>query len=174
MIDLVRAGNLTPSAEAVSRQADVSLRTVFRHFDDMDSLYREMAAVIEAEVLPIASAPLPAGPWPDLLTELIARRARLFERVMPFKLAGGLRRHQSELLERQHRALNAHLRRVLQGVAPASVQADAARFEALDLLLSFDSWHRLRDDQGLGQARAQAVLRAACLAITDPGADRNP
>jgi len=69
MIELVRAGNPAPSAEAVSRQADVSLRTVFRHFDDMDSLYQEMSAVVEAEILPFWSEPLPQAPWPDLLTE---------------------------------------------------------------------------------------------------------
>lgn len=166
MIELVRAGNPAPSAEAVSRQADVSLRTVFRHFDDMDSLYQEMSAVVEAEILPFWSEPLPQAPWPELLTELVARRARVFERIMPFKLAGNLRRHQSELLERRHRDLNATQRRVLESVLPARFRSDPWLLEALDLLLCFESWHRLRSDQGLSVAKARSVLRAACLALT--------
>ena len=40
--ELVREGKVAPTAEEVSARADVGLRTVFRHFDDMDSLYREI------------------------------------------------------------------------------------------------------------------------------------
>jgi AcrR family transcriptional regulator len=166
MITLVRAGNLAPSAEAVSKQADVSLRTVFRHFEDMDSLYLEMSAVIEAEVVPLVTAPLPEVAWPELLTELIARRARVFEHIMPFKLAGNLRRHQSALLMRRHLDFSDMQRRVLAEVAPPTLRGDVVRFEALDLVLCFESWHRLRDDQRLSVARAQAVLLAAGLALT--------
>ena len=37
---LTYEGVLSPTAEQVAMRADVGLRTVFRHFDDMDSLYR--------------------------------------------------------------------------------------------------------------------------------------
>ena len=168
MIDLVRAGNLSPSAEAVSRHASVSLRTVFRHFDDMDSLYREMASVVEAEVVPISQAPIPAGSWSVVLDELIARRGRVFERIMPFKLAGNVRRHQSAVLQAQHSALISMQRQILRELVPEPFRTDTDRFEALDLLLCFESWHRLRMDQGLSVPRAQSVLRLACLALT-PG-----
>ena len=39
---LVQEGKVTPTAEEVSARADVGLRTVFRHFDDMDTLYQEI------------------------------------------------------------------------------------------------------------------------------------
>jgi len=47
MMDIVREGQIAPSAEQVAARADVGLRTVFRHFQDMDSLYREMSLVIQ-------------------------------------------------------------------------------------------------------------------------------
>jgi AcrR family transcriptional regulator len=166
MIVLVRDGNPMPSAEAVSRQADVSLRTVFRHFEDMDSLYQEMSVVVEAEVMPWVTEPLPESAWPERLGSLVTRRARVFERIMPFKVAANLRRHQSAVLVRHHDAFRDHQRRNLQQAVPAALRGNAALFEALDLLLSFESWHRLRVDQGLGVARAQGVLLAAASAIT--------
>ncbi len=43
MLEIIRRGE-TASAEQVAAQADVGLRTVFRHFQDMDSLYRESKA----------------------------------------------------------------------------------------------------------------------------------
>ena len=45
MIELVREGCVAPTAEQVALRADVGLRTVFRHFDDMESLYREIRAL---------------------------------------------------------------------------------------------------------------------------------
>jgi hypothetical protein len=85
---------------------------------------------------------------------------------MPFKLAGNLRRHQSALLMRRHLDFSDMQRRVLAEVAPPTLRGDVLRFEALDLLLCFESWHRLRADQRLSVARAQAVLHAAGLALT--------
>ena len=44
---------------------------------------------------------------------------------------------------------------------------DPATLEALDLLLSFETWARLRDDQGLSPKRAREVLEAAVRKLTD-------
>ena len=43
---LIRAGTLSPTAEQVAVQAQVGLRTVFRHFDDMETLYREISVCL--------------------------------------------------------------------------------------------------------------------------------
>ena len=55
MLELVRAGAISPVAEEVAERAGVGLRTVFRHFDDMDSLYREMAEAMRNELQPIVA-----------------------------------------------------------------------------------------------------------------------
>jgi AcrR family transcriptional regulator len=56
MIDLVRSGEMSPSAAQVAERAGVGLRTVFRHFDEMEVLYREMAEVIRARIMPLKVA----------------------------------------------------------------------------------------------------------------------
>ena len=38
LFDLVGSGVLQPTAQQVARRAKVGIRTVFRHFSDMDSL----------------------------------------------------------------------------------------------------------------------------------------
>ena len=38
MLEIIHGGELSPGAEQVAQRADVALRTVFRHFSDMDSL----------------------------------------------------------------------------------------------------------------------------------------
>ena len=39
LFDLIGEGDMSPSAVNVAARAEVGLRTVFRHFEDMDSIY---------------------------------------------------------------------------------------------------------------------------------------
>ena len=52
LLKLVQSGEMNPSAAMVAETARVSLRTVFRHFEEMESLYLEMGRVCEARFLP--------------------------------------------------------------------------------------------------------------------------
>src|ERR1700722_5603942 len=101
MLTLIGDGNVSPSAEDVAKHAGVGLRSVFRHFDNMESLYREIDSLITAEVLPIVGHPLTPGSWDIQMQEVIDRRVRVFERIMPFKIAADVHRHDSEFLEQR-------------------------------------------------------------------------
>ena len=57
-------------------------------------------------------------------------------------------------------------RDLLEAQLPAAVAQDPATLEALDLLLSFETWARLRDDQGLSPDQAREVLEAAVRKLT--------
>src|SRR5215470_9153290 len=58
MLDLAREGELTPSAETVAERAGVGRRTVFRLFSDMESLYREMHAIMMLRIEDIKAIPV--------------------------------------------------------------------------------------------------------------------
>ena len=53
-IDLVGSGNPAPTAEQIAVHAKVGLRTVFRHFDDMETLEREITSSLDAVMMPLA------------------------------------------------------------------------------------------------------------------------
>src|SRR3546814_2609872 len=59
MMELIVGGDLAPSAARVAEEAGIGLRTVFRHFDDMDSLYAEITATITERVMPLVMEPYP-------------------------------------------------------------------------------------------------------------------
>jgi AcrR family transcriptional regulator len=158
MLALIREGTMSPSAEEVATRAEVGLRTVFRHFDDMDSLYREISAKMRDELLPIAIAPFPDGDWQVRMAELIERRARVFEKMMPFKLAADIHRHRSVFLSNEHADLAKFLRDTLREVLGTRLARKGVQFEALDLLLSFDAWRRMRLDQGMSVSQAKKLL----------------
>jgi AcrR family transcriptional regulator len=167
MLELVRAGAISPVAEEVAERAGVGLRTVFRHFDDMDSLYREMAEAMRNELQPIVAAPLASRDWKGRLGEIVDRRVRLFERAMPFKNAADVHRHRSAFLRKDYEMMRSAERAALEAALPAALRNDKRFFEALDQALSFSTWQHLRRDQNLTQARARETVEYAMRALVN-------
>ena len=161
MLDLARSGHITFSAELVAEHAGVGLRTVFRHFKDMDSLYRERSLVIEASLRDELLQPFKAADWRGQLSELMRRRAAAFEKLTPFKRAEAAHRHRSQALEQDIQRMTRMLRDRLKALLVGSPVTDPGYFESLDLLLSFESWQRLRREQELSFEQAQGVLGLA-------------
>ena len=161
MLELVRAGVISPSAEEVAHQAGVGLRTVFRHFDDMDSLYGEMAETMRRELQPIVAAPFASEDWKGRLDEMLDRRARLFERAMPFKNAADVHRHRSAFLRKDYETMRSEERAALASALPSELKNDKKFFAALDHALSFSTWQHLRRDQKLAPAQARQTIQFA-------------
>lgn len=161
MFAVIRSGDMNPSAAALAEHANVGIRTVFRHFDDVEGLYREMTAQMEAEILPLMTAHFQAETWQGRLDELITRRVDIYERVMPVKIAAGLKRFQSSYLMEDYQAFLTHEREGLKAVLPVSVSNDATLFAALEMVTAFNAWRRLRQDQKLSRRKAENVMRDA-------------
>ncbi|MDB5482735.1 MAG: hypothetical protein JWO83_3788 [Caulobacteraceae bacterium] len=161
MLELTHAGHVSVSAELVAERANVGLRTVFRHFNDMDSLYREMSLAIEKRLREEVPLGFTATDWREQLAELIRRRTGIFEKIAPYKRAETAHRHRSKVLSQDIERLNTFLREMLRSVLPTGVARDQLLFEALDMILSFETWERLRRDQDLSPRRAREVLEGA-------------
>lgn len=167
MLELVREGDVAPSAETVADRAGVGRRTVFRLFTDMEGVYREMHAIMVAKIAPMFQAPFAATNWRDRLDEIIDRRARMFEEMLPIKSGADAHKHRSSFLQREHKKITRLQRDTLLAVLPASIAAQTERVEALDLTLSFEVWRRLRQEQRLPPAQAVGVLRRLVRALVD-------
>jgi AcrR family transcriptional regulator len=156
MLEMVREGDISPSADSVAARAGVGRRTVFRLFSDMEGIYREMQAIMRDKVAPVRALPLAGDTFHARLHALVDRRVRFFEEVMPVTVAAAIHRHRSPVLQADHVAIQAELRAILEAVLPADTAAELT--EALDAVLSIDLWRRLRLEQRLEAAAATAVL----------------
>jgi AcrR family transcriptional regulator len=168
LLALVGEGHLTPSAEQVSERAGVGLRSVFRHFNDMESLHRVAATIVAAKLEQGAREPFKATAWRGQLYELIERRAKGYERLAPFLRAEQLHRSGSPVLQAAHTKFVTALRQILSERLPDNTTVPPDTFEAIDLLLSFEAWQRLRQEQRLSATQARAVLRVAVTALLEP------
>jgi len=157
MMELIVGGDLAPSAARVAEEAGIGLRTVFRHFDDMDSLYAEITATVTERVMPIVSAPYPDQAWRANLRELLRRRVRVFETTLPFRLAANIKRYQSPFLMGQYSKVVMLERDLILRLLPGEVLTDRISVEALCAALSFQNWRALRHDQGLAAEEAATV-----------------
>lgn len=163
--ELIHEGHISPTAEQVAARADVGLRTVFRHFDDMDSLYREISMDLDALMQPVLQVRLTAATWQERLLQSIDYRSELYERFAPLFVAAQVHRHESPYL-RQNLMDGAQLQRdLLRRLLPDTVARDTVLLDALDLVLSFEAWVRLRREQGLDVATARGVMQRAVRAL---------
>jgi AcrR family transcriptional regulator len=167
MLELVAEGNIVPSADEVSDRAGVGRRSVFRHFSDMDSLYREMQSILQAQFAAIAQQPFKTTHWRDQVLELVERRANAFERMAPYLRAGIVHRHQSVILREGHTRFVAILRALLVYRLPPDVAGDHVLVDAIDLLISFETWHRLREEQRLNPTQARQIISTTVNALLD-------
>lgn len=165
MIALIMDGDITPSAEAVAERAGVGLRSVFRHFKDMDSLFAEVSKIMRAEFEPQVFKGASDKDWQDQLQDMIQLRAKVLDKLMPMQQSSFIQRHRSSFVRSEVARTNKLLRQSMLAVLPKNLAKNAELVEALDATLSPATWIRLRQDQGLSQAKARKTLEHMVAAL---------
>lgn len=170
MLELLREGVDRPGAHEIAQRSGVSVRSVFRHFDDLESLYETAVEQVVASSAALYEPPAPKPTTEGRVRALVDQRARLFEEINPTRVA-------AEQLRRRSPTIAAHLARAhdflrdqissyladdLAGGSPAERRRTV---DALDVVLSWPSWHQLRVEQGASVARASAALRRTVEAL---------
>lgn len=165
--DLVSEGKVEPTVEEVAARAGVGVRTIFRQFKDLETLSRSLSERVLSEVVDLSSSAPSSGRLADDLQALIARRARIFEHILPFRRSGRIFRHRVLFLQEKDAQLTRLQRELLRAVlAPHLKEGSDDLLDALELLLSLEAWERLRDQQKLSAARAEQVLVTAAMVLT--------
>lgn len=165
LFELVGEGHLDPTAQQVAARADVGLRSVFRHFSDMESLYSTLDARLLANLTPLLEDDPPDGTAAERAEAMVDHRVAVFERILPYKRASNLKRWRSPYLTAQHRRLVTELRTRLVLWLPELRSAPPETIDAIEQATSFEAWDRLRIEQRLGKPRARAAMVRATTAL---------
>lgn len=159
IIKLIRSGNYLPRASDISEHSGLSIRTVFNHIDDMESLLREIAADCQEEILERFLKPYASTEWRIQLRERIERRAEIWDFMMPVRISVGLRRFNSDFLMEMYQRVFDLERASLQSNLPKQIVNDTSLFAALNQTMGISCWISLRLEQGLSRDEAEAVVR---------------
>ncbi len=164
---LVGDGALRPTAQEVAEEAGVGIRTVFRHFEDMEGLHAAMSARVASEALALLLAGEPSGDLRARCRGMVDCRIGFFEKIAPYKRSGALYRWASEYLQREHSRMVRGLRIELCRWLPEVEKFPDEVAAAIELIASFEAWDRLRVEQRLGRERARAVVERATVALLE-------
>jgi AcrR family transcriptional regulator len=161
LLSLLDDGDPHPTARAVASRAGVSLRSVFQHFDDMESLYA-MCVERQLERITPLMQPIDASQALDArIDQFVDQCARLYEQIAPVRRATVRAAPSSPVLQEALASMARFARRELSTLfAPELDVADRRdRLAALEVTASFDAWEHLRRVQGCSVPAARRALR---------------
>jgi AcrR family transcriptional regulator len=170
VLELFAEGSLEPTATEVAERSGVSLRSVYRYFEDTDALIRSAIARNVERVRPLGIIEgLGEGPLESRIDVIVATRFRLYEATAPLMRATMRRAPSNRILSEQlataRRALRAQVDQMfspeLETMGTRDRQDSAA---TLDVLLSFATIEQLREAQGLSPAAVRRILARAVAA----------
>lgn len=159
---LLDEGDPAPTAKAVANRAGVSVRLVFHHFEDMESLYRSVLSLQASEYWDAVRSVPADRSVDDRVDQTVQQRAKLFDAIGAVRRAGttfGAR--QPEIAE-ELAASDTRLRSWLEDTFGPELRA-AGRdrrelLSALDTAASWEAWDRMRRTERLSAAASRRVM----------------
>jgi len=172
ILSLLRDGVEHPGVEEIAERSGVSVRSVFRHFDDLESLYTTAIQVHLRQVGQLFELRTAEGTTDQRIAALVEHRARLYEDITPVRRAAERSRRTSpaidETLRNSRRFLRAQLelcfRRELE---QRSRTRRSDLLDAIEVATSWSSWDSLRCEHALSVSRAKRVLTVTLHALVD-------
>ena len=171
-MQLVKDGDIRPTAPRIAEQAGVSVRSVFQHFDDLETLFSMVTLRsfdgLGALIKPIASdLPLEAR-----VEALVSQRVELLEAITPIRRAAAVHAPFSPSIQQGVSAGQQFLRKqVAAAFEPELAAVDEPRREQLLHMLTtvtaWPSWEMMRTLDGLGVAEARAIVAELVWAVLD-------
>src|SRR3954469_13376093 len=100
ILDLLRDGVDSPGVNEIAERSGVSVRSVFRHFDDLESLHTTAIEVHLRQVRHLFQFEIPPGSTSERIDALVDQRAALYEDIAPIRrVAERLRRRSPSIDE---------------------------------------------------------------------------
>jgi AcrR family transcriptional regulator len=164
MLSLIDEGSLRPTARDVSERAGVSLRSVFQHFQDLESLFAAASDRQVERLTPLLAERVePTLPFDERVMRFAESRSRLLEAVSPVRRAVLLQAPFSpELARRMRWSHQVSGEAVCRTFGPelAALPDDTRNKAAPALRLATDwyAWETLRVHEGLNADQAREVM----------------
>ncbi len=163
VIDLFEQGVPRPTARQIAARAGVALRTVYRHFDDLDTLFAEAVDVYRRRLEPFLHPIDPTLPLATRVDALAAQRRAVWESASPIHRAGRLVRDEQPFvaasMEQSRRRARSQVEQVFaRELAGTGTPSDADLIEQLEAATSWTTWDMLRTEQGLDPVTAERLV----------------
>lgn len=166
---LMREGNLVPTAQMISDRANVPIRTFFRHYPDMETLFYAVDDAMKPEYERIFLETKSEGNLSERIASAVELHAKSWEQYKAVIKSTKAQLWRYQVLRDNYARVNRYLRKDLTKRIPELKEVDTDTREIIDGLASIEMWERLRDHQKLSQARSIRIIQQSIELILRTG-----
>ena len=158
MLHLIHEGNLQPTAQQVADHAKVGIRSVFRHFEDMESIFETANEISRDQYRGLFLGGNREGTLNERILHATEYHAEAYETIGNMLLSTRGRLWNSAVIRKNYAINQNKLRKDLDLWLPELKDLPANKREAVDAIASFETWNRLRHTQKLSKEDSIVII----------------
>lgn len=155
---LINEGILIPTAQQISERAGVGIRSFFRHFTDMESLFAASDAANRTSTEALFVGGDREGSLEERVLHAVECHAAGYESQKNSILCAAAQSWRYAALRKNYARYQRGLRKDLDDWLPELKALTRSEREAVDAVASAEMWIRLRDLQGLSKKQSIEII----------------
>lgn len=164
-LSLQEEGVLVPTAQQISDRAGVLIRSFFRHFEDMETLFKAADDQLRDSYEALFIGGDRQGSLAERVHGAVERRSAAFEQLTNVFLGTKAQLWRYEMLRKNYARNQKGLRKDLEAWLPELNGLPEVECESAHAIASFEMWNRLRSEQGLTEQASISVIQSTLISL---------
>ena len=164
---LMEEGVLVPTAQLISDTAGVPIRSFFRHFPDMETLFKALDEKLRVEYDRIYLEDIPTGSLEKRIESAVNLHAKSYEANKPVFRSTKAQLWRYITLQNNYARGQKRLRKDFDTRIPELLELDGDTREMIDAIASYEMWARLRDHQKLSISKSSEMIKKLILNLIE-------
>ncbi len=165
LFELIHQGNLQPRGEEIAERAGVAVRTLFRHFDDMEGLFETAQAFMSEQFEVDLVMPAFEGTLEERALAYAQAQGTIYEEARNYLLFYISRAKTEEEANALRSAHTQSQRLRLWSALPEVAAAEPAVRHSVEAFFSFQMWDQLRFEQVLPIEMCHSVIASSTVTL---------
>jgi AcrR family transcriptional regulator len=160
LYELLAEGVENPSGRDIAERANVSLRSVFQHFDDIEAVYGELVTRQHERIAPFLEPINQDIPLNERVEKFIDHRDSMFALAAPLRRSMGTYRgvKTSHTIRRALIYIQRAQRDQIAQSFAQEINGNEQLLLQLEVCLSFETWNQFTSQHGLSRAATRGHL----------------
>ena len=164
-LSLQEEGVLVPTAQQISDRAGVLIRSFFRHFEDMETLFKAADDQLRDSYEALFIGGDRDGFLEERVNRAVERRSAAFEKLKNLFLGTKAQLWRYEMLRKNYARNQRGLRKDLEAWLPELTGLPEVECESIHAIASFEMWNRLRSEQSLSETASISVVKSTLITL---------
>lgn len=164
-LSLQEEGVLVPTAQQISDRAGVLIRSFFRHFEDMETLFKAADDQLRDSYEALFIGGDRDGFLEERVNRAVEQRSAAFEKLKNIFLGTKAQLWRYEMLRKNYARNQRGLRKDLEAWLPELTGLPEVERESIHAIASFEMWNRLRSEQGLSETASISVVKSTLISL---------